>query len=359
MAEREPLPTTRADLYDSFRHTTIPDNYVVITGPGGLHLAKPVSDLLGVDITNPIGVYEDSGQIFARIKPNCRKQTVFAMESTAKSSFGSPNDHLVGLKAMVNGAKGGDAQEVRAIAPYMAYAREDRKTAPRMPIMISLVAREIIAAGAQKIFTMDIHSPQALGMIPETWDDVSGLTVLLPYLKELGAEAVVLSPDSGGQSRAERVAALLDGGHHDIAFIYKRRDPNHAERSEAKVLVGDVKGRPVLMYDDIAGTGQTLLHGAALAKEAQATEVYAAVTHGLFAKDPDSGKTLPEIMLEPDCPITKLIVTNTIDQTQREDVRKAVEAKKMIVACVGPVIAKSILCVLTGESISNTLIVNR
>lgn len=350
MSETTPLPTSSTELYDSFRGKPIDqDKFVVITGRGNLPLAQAVGKLLSKEITQPCSDFE-SDEIRVRVTPNLRRRGVFILQSM----FPNPNDRLQETVFMADAARRANAEKgkITGIFPYFAYSREDRKSQPRMPISVAVVARQLVSAGLNTIFTMDIHSGQAQGTVEEAWDDVSSDKVIVPRVRQLGIEgAVVLSPDAGSAKRAEKfLTHLQNGNDHDLAIAYKKRDPQHPERSETNAILGDVKDRPVIIYDDLIATGGTIFNAAELAKQNGAQQVVAAATHGLFARGSD-GKTLPDRLLEPNCPIDKVIVTDTIQPS-----RDVLENPRVEVVSVAPVIAVAILCYLTGESISERLI---
>jgi ribose-phosphate pyrophosphokinase len=343
---RIPLPTTRQELYDSF-HPKFPDleSYEIITGRGNLPLARAVGELLGKTPDQPCSNFGD-GEIDVEITPNLRGREIFILQSMTPF----PNDKIQEVVFIADASKRADAQEITGIFPYFAYARQDRKPKSRTPISASRVAKQFVGAGIARFFTIDIHAEQSEGSIDQAWDNVYSNKLVAEEIKKRNLEnTVVLSPDVGSAKRSEKFSTCLNNGT-DIAIVHKKRDVNSHDKSEAKVLIGEVKDRPVIIFDDLISTGSTLLNAADLAKQKGATRVIAAATHGIFIPGKD-GKTLPEKLKDPNCPIDEIIITDTILQNEQ-----ILKNEKIKIVSVAPIIAVAILCYLTHDSIGRRLI---
>lgn len=348
--ERIPLPQTREELYDSFASKKIdPDSFVVITGRGNVPLADDVGKLLGKPVDQPCYDFAD-GETGLKISSNVRERDVFVLQA----GYPRQNDRVWETAQITDASKNADADKITVMFSYYPYARGDKKDKPRTPGSAVLVGNTIKEAGARRLFALDPHNDSAIVFsmgIP--LDIVYSDKVLVPRLEELGLEgSVVLAPDAGAYKRAEKFAGHLNGTT-DVAVVHKRRDLDLHDRTESKVLVGDVRNRPVVIVDDLISTGSTLEGAANLALDGGATEVWAAAAHGLFVPDKNhNGKTLPERMKEPGFPIERVIVTDSI--LQSEDVQAMKD--KIDIVSVAPMMAVAIMCYLTRSSISERLI---
>ncbi|MDP2585338.1 MAG: ribose-phosphate pyrophosphokinase [Candidatus Levybacteria bacterium] len=343
---RGSLPATQQELYASFAPKTVdPDSFEIITGRGNIPLAQALGKLLGKTVDQSCSSFAD-GEIDVTITPNLRGRDVFIIQSMTPF----PNDRVQEVVFMADASRRADALKTSAIIPYFAYARQDRKSKSRTPISAARVAKQIIGAGVNRIFTIDLHAEQSEGSIDEAWDNVNSSKLIAELIKKNNLnDAVVLSPDTGSTKRSEKFSSHLNG-ESDIAIVYKKRDVNKHDRTESKFIIGDVKGRPVIIYDDLISTGSTLIDAANLAKQNGAAEVIAAAAHGVFSPD-KNGRTLPEKLKDPNCPIDKLIITDTI--LQKEEVSRN---EKITIVSVAPIIAVAILCYLTHDSIGRRLI---
>ena len=341
-----PLPTNRRELNKFFspKHVNL-DTFEIVAGRGNLPLAKEVGKLIGKEVYQPCSNFAD-GEIDVQIQPNVRGREVFVIESM----YPSPNDRIQELVLMADAATRADGKKITALIPYFAYARQDRKPKSRTPISAARVANQIASAGADRIFTIDIHAEQSEGSVNIVWDNVYGDKVIVPRIKKLGLkDAVVLSPDVGSAKRSEKFLGRLQNGN-ELALVYKKRNLYKHDESEAIAIMGDVKGRSVIIFDDLISTGSTALNAAKLAKKNGATKVIVAASHALFVPD-SSGKTLPDRLHEPNCPIDKVIITDTI--FQNDEIRKN---KKIEVVSAAPILAVAIYCYLTSDSIAKRLI---
>ena len=238
------------------------------------------------------------------------------------------------LLIMLDAAKRASAARITAVIPYYAYARQDRKDQPRVPITAKLVANLLTVAGASRILTMDLHAQQIQGFFDIPVDHFYATPVLVPYIKEhFGNNLVVVSPDSGGVKMAQAYSDMLSAG---LAVVSKRRvDATSVASSH---LVGEVKGRICILTDDMTTTTGTLVAAADLLMTHGAKEVYAAVSHCLIN---ETGRE--ELK---NSPIKKLITTNGVPVKNNCDGR-------IEVLSIADLLAKGIKYVNEGSSVSS------
>ncbi len=312
-------------------------NFVLLTGRANEPLAIKIAKLLKSPINNPVSVFAD-GEIRIKIAPNLRRRHVFIIQPTC-----SPvNDHIVELLLMIDAAKRASSSEVIVVMPYFGYSRQDRKEMSRVPISAAVIASMIEHAGADRILTLDIHSEQEEGFIQRPWDNVYASYALVPAIKRKNLEnLVVVSPDKGGVSRATFYQGLL--GASELAIVYKERDLSVNNKSEALAMVGDVKGKNVLLIDDMIDAGGTIVHAANYLKEKGAKRIFASATHGLF-----SGDALTKISKSV---LEKVIVTDSVKH--RDEV---VKNPKIEIVTVAPLMAEAIKRIETGDSISSLIL---
>ena len=230
------------------------------------------------------------------------------------------NDHLIELLAMIDALKRASARRITAVIPYYGYARQDRKSKPRVPITARLVADLLTKVGAQRILTMDLHAGQIQGFFNIPVDNLYASPILLPYIKEhFSGDLVIVSPDAGGVPRARAYAARLGA---NLALIDKRRDePNKAK---AMNIIGDVKNKLAVILDDMVDTAGTLTEAARALLDHDALTVHACCTHAVL-----SGPALERIATGH---LETLVVTNTIplrDEAKKIERIKVLSAHKL------------------------------
>lgn len=313
------------------------DEFILLTGRSNPQLAHAIGKQLGAKVTEPISIFSD-GEIRVRITANLRRRMVFIIQSTSTPV----NDHLMELLFMIDAAKRASSSEVVAVLPYYGYARQDRKEMSRVPISASVVASAITNAGADRILTLDIHSEQQEGFTPRPWDNIFGSFSLIPEIKKRNLkDPVVAAPDKGGMVRATGYARLL--GSESLALVYKKRDIMLNNVSNTLGMIGDVKGRDVVVVDDMIDTAGTIVNAANYIKNVGAKSVRVVATHGIF-----SGEALKRIN---ESAIDEMIVTDSINQRI-----EVLNNKKITIVSVAPLLAEAIKRIRTGESISKDLI---
>ena len=258
----------------------------VFTGNANPAFAQGVCDALGIKLGQcEVKAFSD-GEISVTINETVRGCDAFVVQSTCVPV----NDNLMELLIMVDALKRSSAGRITAVIPYYGYARQDRKAKARDPISAKLVANLLVAAGADRVLTMDLHAPQIQGFFDIPVDHLVGNPAFVKYyLKKFDdhrEEMVVVSPDVGSVSRARAFAQKMG---MSLAIVDKRRQK--ANSSEVMNIIGDVKDKHVILLDDMVDTGGSLCHAAdALVKIGGAKDVTACATHGVL-----SGKALDNI----------------------------------------------------------------
>ncbi len=243
----------------------------IFTGNSNRLLAEEICRSIGEPLGEATVTSFPDGESFVKINENIRGQDVFIIQSTCPPT----NHNLVELLIMIDAARRASAARITAVLPFYGYARQDRKDQPRVPITAKLVANLIVAAGANRILTMDLHSQQIQGFFDIPVDHLYASPVFFDYLtKNRSDRLVVCSPDVGGMKMAAAYADVLGAG---LGLVAKKR--KSATNVEAINVVGEVAGCDVLLVDDITETAGTLAAAAKLLRDHGARSVRAAVSH--------------------------------------------------------------------------------
>ena len=272
------------------------NNFQIFSGRSNPSLADGIAKYLG----QPLGKIEivefKDGEMYVKFHENIRGSDVFIIQST-----NPPAKNYLEIFLMIDAARRASAKRITAVMPYYGYARQDRKNTPRVALSAKLFANMVTVAGANRVMAMDLHSPQIQGFFDLPFDHLYSSLVLLDYLakKDYMKNAVVMAPDIGGIKMARAYARRLD---LDLAVIDKRRES--ANKSEVMNIIGDIKGKVVIMLDDLVDTAGTLINAADAAMERGATAVYTMATHPVL-----SDNALERIEQSA---IKKIIVTDTI-----------------------------------------------
>jgi ribose-phosphate pyrophosphokinase len=243
-----------------------------------LPLAEKIAQIRGASLAEAqVGRFSD-GEISVKIDCSVRGADVFVIQSISHPV----NDNLMELLILIDALRRASAWRITAVIPYYGYARQDRKAKARDPITAKLVANLITTAGADRILTMDLHSPQIQGFFDIPLDHLSGAHILAPLFsarfKEQLGEFIVISPDVGSVARARLFAFALK---LPLAIVDKRRQ--QANQSEVMNVIGDVAGKRAIILDDMVDTGGSLVHAADALISRGALEVYACATHGVLS----------------------------------------------------------------------------
>lgn len=313
------------------------NGFVLLTGTANLKLAKDVAKILGKDADETITVFAD-GEKRIIIPENIRRRDVFIIQPTCPPV----NDNIMELLLLIDAARRSSASEITALIPYFGYSRQDRKDRSRVPISAALVAGLIEYAGADRILTIDIHSEQEPGFTKCPWDNLYGSYSLLPELKKhFGKNLIVASPDKGGVPKATFYADLLDAD--GVAIVFKERDITKNNHSQALDMIGGVKGKDVLIVDDMIDTAGTICDAANLMKARGAKSISVAATHGIFSD--------PALERIKNCPIERIFITDTVYLK-----KEVLDNPKITIVSVAKLLAEAINCIYNGDSMSGKLI---
>lgn len=282
----------------------------VFAGNGGIKLAKKICKKLGLPLgESMVGLFSD-GEICISIKESVRGADVFVIQSTQPPFV---NRNVMELLIMIDALKRASAGRITAVIPYYGYARQDRKARPRDPISAKLIADLIASAGAHRVLSMDLHAAQIQGYFNIPVDHLIGGPILSEYIKDKNLEdLVIVSPDFGSVTRARDFAKDLDAS---IAIIEKRRAK--ANENEVMSVIGEVKGKNVVLIDDIIDTAGTICKAAEVLVELGAKSIIACATHAVFSGPAitrlqesviNEVVTLDSIELEPERTFDKLTI---------------------------------------------------
>jgi ribose-phosphate pyrophosphokinase len=270
------------------------------------------------------------GETFVKIEENVRGQDVYVVQSTSPPT----NHYLMEMFIMMDALRRASASRITTVMPFYGYARQDRKDQPRVPITAKLVANLLVAAGANRILTMDLHAQQIQGFFDIPVDHLYAAPVMYEYLKSQKFEnLVVVSPDVGGLKMAHAYSQVLESS---LAIVAKRR--KSATEIESMALIGEIEGRDVLMVDDLTETAGTLTAAATLLKERGARSIRACVSHAI----------LNELGIERlrKSNIDELITTDTV-------LRPAIEGVKITTLSVAGLLGEAIKRINANSSVTS------
>lgn len=313
------------------------DRLKIFSGNANKELHNEIVQYLNIPAGNIyVGRFAD-GEIEVKIEENVRGVDCFVIQPTCPPV----NENLMELLVIIDALKRASAARITAVIPYFGYARQDRKSEPRVPITSKLVANLIVAAGASRILTMDLHAGQIQGFFDIPVDHLFATPVFLDYFNNLEdtknkEEVVIVSPDAGGVERARAFAKRFDAS---LAIVDKRRpSPNQAEVMN---IIGDVKNKVVIIFDDIIDTGGTLLKVVERFKQEGVKKIFAACTHPVLSCNADK-KILSSA-------IEQLVVTNTIPLGEKKN-------EKIVVLSVAKLLAEAIKRIHTNSSVSELFV---
>ncbi len=307
----------------------------VFTGNANPALAEEIATYVGVPLGEATVTSFPNGETFVKINENIRGRDIFIVQPSAPPT----NQNLMELLIMIDAARRASASRITAVMPFYGYARQDRKDQPRVPITAKLVANLLVASGAHRVLTMDLHAQQIQGFFDIPVDHLYAAPILYRYLKTLELEnLIVVSPDVGGMKMASAYSQLL---HTSLAIVAKQR--TSPTSVESQYLVGDVAGKDVLMVDDLTETAGTLTAAARLLKQNGAKRILAAVSHCLL--------TDMAIQRLKNSDIDELITTNST-------VMRPIPGFKLTVLSVASLLGEAIKRIHGGESVSSLFEVN-
>jgi ribose-phosphate pyrophosphokinase len=302
----------------------------IITGNANPKLAQEICKYLEIQLGDAMVTTFSEGEIRVKINENVRGKDVFIVQPTCFPV----NNNLMELLIIIDSLKRASAKRITAVLPYFGYARQDRKDQPRVPITAKLVANLITTAGADRILTVDLHAGQIQGFFDIPMDHLYAVNIFVNHIKKIKLKNIVIvSPDVGGIKMARAYAKKFDA---PLAIVDKRRISG--EDTEAMNILGDIKGKNLIIVDDLVATASSLVEAAAALKKQGGKEIYAAITHPVL-----SGPAIKRIN---DSAIKKLFVTNTIP------VENGKKHKKIEVLSIAPLLAEAIRRIHDEESVS-------
>jgi len=307
----------------------------IFAGNSNPALANKICEYLNLSQGNAQVKTFSDGEIQIEIDENVRSKDVFVIQSTCAPV----NDNLVELLLMIDALKRSSAGRITAVIPYFGYARQDKKVAPRVPISAKLVADMVTVAGANRVITMDLHAGQIQGFFGIPVDNIFAAPLLIEYIRNsFNNNLAIVSPDAGGVERARAFAKRLNA---DLAIIDKRRSaPNEAK---AMAVIGDVKGKVVVILDDMVDTAGTLTEAVHALKAEGASEIHACCAHAVL-----SGPAIERIT---ESEMKSMVVTDTIPLTPN-----AVACGKVVVISISELVGEAIIRSYRGDSVTSLFV---
>lgn len=305
----------------------------IFSGRASQHLATQIANSYGVKLGDVKVMEFSDGEFQPSFEETVRGQDVFIIQSTMP-----PSDNLFELLLMVDAAKRASARKIIAVIPYFGLARQDRKDKPRVAIGAKLVANMLMAAGVDRLITMDLHADQIQGFFEVPVDHLYASTIFLAELEKLdNGNLIMAAPDAGGAKRANSYAKKLNTS---LAICHKQR--KKANEVAEMTVIGDVKGKDVILIDDMCDTAGTLTKAADLFMEQGALSVRAFCTHAVL-----SGPAFERIE---NSKLTQLFVTDTIPLKQKSD--------KIVVLSVADLFSDVIRRLINNQSISSHFVIS-
>ncbi len=305
----------------------------LFSGRSNPQLAEEIADYLGTTVGPMIIKNFADGEIYVQVQESVRGDDVFIVQPVCNPV----NENLMELLIIIDAFKRASAKTITAVIPYYGYARQDRKTSGREAITAKLVADLLTTAGADRILAMDLHTGQIQGFFNILVDHIFATPVLVDYIKKQNIpsdELVAVSPDTGGVPRTRYFAKELDC---PMAIIDKRRD-RHNE-AIADHVIGDVKDKHIVMFDDMIDTAGTISEAAKLLKREGAKDIYVCAAHPVF-----SGPALQRLEA---APIKQVVVSNSIP------LNKKTLPEKIVQLSIAPLLGEAISRIHDDESISS------
>jgi ribose-phosphate pyrophosphokinase len=304
---------------------------VVFSGNAHVELAKAICRHLKVRLTPSTTSRFSNDCLGVQLEANCREADVFIIQPLVPPV----QEHLMELLLMLDAARGASAARITAVIPHFAYARSDKKDAPRISIAARLVADLLATAGASRVLAMTLHSPQVHGFFSVPVDHMNALKVLAAHFRRRKlTNTVVVSPDLGNAKEASHFARMLK---LPVAAGSKKRLSD--DRVVIDALVGDVDGKNVIVLDDEIANGGTIVEVLGKLRERRVKRIVVACTHGLF-----TGKAISRLRAQPD--IAEIVTTDTVPVPAEK------RLPNMTVLSVAPLLAEAIRRIHVGESVS-------
>jgi ribose-phosphate pyrophosphokinase len=314
---------------------TTPNNkkLVLVSGRAHPELAEEVAQLLGTRLTEMVAYDFANGETFVRYEESVRGVDAFVIQAHPFPI----NQHVMEQLLMIDALKRASAKRITVVSPFFPYARQDKKHKGREPISARLMTDLYKAAGANRLMSIDLHTPQIQGFFDGPVDHLWALPILADHIAEKykGEALTVVSPDSGRVRVADIWADRLGA---PLAIIHKRRDPDRPNQVQVHELVGDVKGRTCLLVDDMIDTAGTIVAAAKALKDNGAANVIVAATHAIFS-DPAVERLTSDA-------VDSVVVTNTLPIPAEK------RFASLTVLSIAPLIAQAIDAVFSDDSVS-------
>ena len=302
----------------------------VFSGNSNPSLARAICDAIGIPLGRSTVKPFPNGETFVKIEENVRGTDVFVIQSTSPPA----NHHLMEMFIMIDALRRASASRITAVLPFYGYARQDRKDQPRVPITAKLVANLLVAAGANRVLTMDLHAQQIQGFFDIPVDHLYAAPVLLEHIsRQQVPNLVVVSPDLGGLKMAAAYSQALGA---ELAIVAKRR--KSPTETEAISVIGEIEGKNILLVDDLTETAGTLVNAASLLKQRGACRIQACVSHALIN---DLG-----IERLRKSEIDELITTDTV-------LRPPIEGVRITALSVAGLLGEAIKRIYTNSSVTS------
>ena len=302
----------------------------IISGRASTYLAEKIANAYGEPLGEVLYQQFSDGEMSPFIMESVRGHDVFIVQSTSPPT----NHNLMEMFIMMDAVRRASASRITAVMPFYGYARQDRKDQPRVPITAKLVANLLVAAGANRILAMDLHAQQIQGFFDIPVDHLYAAPVMYEYLKKKKLQdLVVVSPDVGGLKMAHAYSQVLEGG---LAIVAKRR--KNALEIESMTVIGEIRGKNVLMVDDLTETAGTLTTAAKLLKKKGAKKILACVSHAI----------LNEVGIERlrKSDIDELITTDTV-------LRPAIDGINVVTLSVASLLGEAIKRINSNSSVTS------
>ncbi len=312
----------------------MPNGIKLITGNANKPLAEDVSKHIGIPLTDTTVTSFSDGEIMVQINENVRGADVYVIQSTCTPV----NHNIMELLLMIDALKRASAKKITAVIPYYGYGRQDRKVQPRVPISSKLVADLLVAAGTNRVLTIDLHAAQIQGFFNIPVDHLYAAPVLLDYIRFKFDDLVIVSPDAGGVERARAFAKRLDAS---LAIIDKRRESVNV--SKVMNVIGDVRGKDAIILDDMIDTAGTTTKAAEALIDSGVKRVFAASSHAVL-----SGLAIDRINSSE---LQEVITTDTIPLGNR-----VAACKKLKILSISALLSEAIIRIHDETSVSSLFV---
>lgn len=343
---RKPFAQTPEELKAKFEPEVVlqTDKIEIIAGSGNLPLSRKIAWLIGKKLGEPIEIFADGEKKVNKVESNLRKKGVFIIESMHPSS----DERAMELFAMVDAARRASAADIAVVLLYPAYMRQDWKDDSRVPITATIIPRVLEFLGVNRLLSMELHSDPQQGFFPGPWDIVPSSFVTIPEIQKRNfPNPIIGAADSGRQKRARDFSRILGLGD-DIIKGDKDHPPTELNQSSSYGFTGNAEGKDVIIVEDMIDTGGTIIDIADILHKSGARSIRVVAPYGLFSTNKKGEKAIDRICKSP---IDEIITTNAIEPTQ-----DVIASGKVTYVDIAPLIAEAMLCMHTGESISERLI---